>query len=276
MAPAILCPRCRKLINADEPQCPYCGVGRPGSPWARAQGLLGSLGPDDLVRRVIVLTIGVYVLSLLVGVGTPGSRGPLGALSPTDSGLLLLGASGTLPTLTLGRWWTLLAANFLHGGPLHLAFNMMALVQIGPLVVREFGPSRATSVYVLGGAAGFLVSVLAGVRFTIGASGAICALIGAALYYGRSRGGVHGEAVYRGVLGWAVGIFVFGFFFPGINNWAHGGGMAAGFLLGHFLGYEERGRTLPWHRRLGFGAAVAAVAAVGWGTATALFYRVAG
>lgn len=270
-----LCPRCRKLISADEPQCPYCHLSRPGSPWVRLLGSLGRSEPDALVRHVIIFTVAVYVLSLLVGAGTPRGRGPLGLLSPSDSGLLLLGATGTLPVFTLGRWWTLLAATFLHGGPLHLAFNMMALAQIGPLILREYGVHRAAALYVVGGALGFFVSVLAGVRFTIGASAAVCAFIGAALYYGRSRGGVHGEAVYRGVLGWAAGIFVFGFFLPGINNWAHGGGMAAGFALGWLLGYEEAGRERPWHWRLGVASVVAALAAVGWGAVSALFYRLA-
>lgn len=46
--------------------------------------------------------------------------------------------------------------------------------------------------------------------------------------------------VYRDVGGWALSIFVFGLIFPGINNWAHGGGLLGGILLGWLLGYEER------------------------------------
>jgi rhomboid protease GluP len=104
------------------------------------------------------------------------------------------------------------------------------------LVIREYGTHRMIVIYTLSGVGGFLVSYLAGVGFTIGASAAVCGLIGAALYYGKSRGGIYGQAVYRQVGGWALGIVLFGLLVPGINNWAHGGGMAAGILMGLLSG----------------------------------------
>ena len=82
----------------------------------------------------------------------------------------------------------------------------------------------------------------------IGASAAVCGLIGATLYFGRSRGGVYGHAVYRQIGGWAIGIFMFGFLVPAINNWAHGGGMLAGAALGFLLGYRERRREKQSHK----------------------------
>lgn len=201
------------------------------------------------------------------------SANPLRFLTPSNTSLLLLGASGTVPIDGLGRWWTLLTAGWLHGGILHLFFNMAALRQLGPLILREYGTSRTVALYTLGSVGGFLVSYAARIPFTIGASAAVCGLIGAALYYGRSRGGAYGSAVFQQVGGWAVGIFLFGFLVPGINNWAHGGGMAAGFLLGHLLGYEERGRELPWHQWLAGGSVVATALALAWALATALLVR---
>ena len=109
---------------------------------------------------------------------------------------------------------------------------MMALRQLAPFVIREFGPWRFILIYSLGGVIGFWISYWAGVQLTIGASASICALIGAILYYSKSRGGTYGQALYRQVSGWVLGIFLFGLLVPGINNWAHGGGMAAGILLG--------------------------------------------
>jgi hypothetical protein len=128
---------------------------------------------------------------------------------------------------------------------------MLALRQISPLVIREYGTHRMTIIYTLSGVCGFLVSYLAGVGFTIGASAAVCGLIGAALYYGKRRGGVYGHAVYRQVGGWALGIVLFGLVIPGINNWAHGGGMAAGILVGLLSGYHERKKENMLHRLLG-------------------------
>jgi rhomboid protease GluP len=137
------------------------------------------------------------------------------------------------------RWWTLGSASFLHGGILHIAFNMMALRQLGPFVIFEYGLNRFIIIYILSGVAGFALSYAAGVPFTIGASASICGLIGAILYYGKSRGGIYGQAIYKQAMGWIFGLVIFGLLFPGINNWGHGGGIAAGVLLGLLLKYND-------------------------------------
>jgi len=204
--------------------------------------------PDKLIKAIIGLNVLMYAISLLL---SPGGRqfsgNPLSMLSPGSRGLLLFGATGTIPIDQMHRWWSLLSANYLHAGILHILFNMLALWQIAPLIVREYGLSRMLVIYTLGGVAGFGISYLVGVQLTIGASAAICSLIGAALYFGINRGGVYGQAVYRQVGGWAVSLFVFGFLIPGINNWGHAGGMLAGALLGALLGYREKKRETRWH-----------------------------
>ena len=68
------------------------------------------------------------------------------------------------------------------------------------------------------------------------------------LYYGKHRGGTYGSAVFSQIGGWALGLALFGFIVPGINNWGHGGGMAAGFLLAMLLGYRERTRETIYHK----------------------------
>jgi rhomboid protease GluP len=134
------------------------------------------------------------------------------------------------------------SANYLHGGIFHLIFNLMALKQIAPLVSNEYGTSRMFTIYTFGGVIGYTISYFAGVPFTIGASAAVCSLIGALLYYGKSRGGAYGSSVYREVSGWVVSLFVFGLIFPGINNWGHGGGIIGGIVVGAIIGYNERRR----------------------------------
>jgi rhomboid protease GluP len=84
----------------------------------------------------------------------------------------------------------------------------------------------------------------------VGASAALCGLIGAAIYYGKSRGGIFGESIYRQIGGWAIGIILFGFFIPQINNAAHIGGMICGALTAMLLGYTERSRETMAHRSL--------------------------
>jgi rhomboid protease GluP len=245
---SLLCPNCRRLISGDDSVCPYCGVKNPTSPWQRLIGR-GMSDSDQLLKILIGVNVAMYVLSLLISArSTNLSFNPFFFLSPDNRSLLLLGASGYIPIDRLHRWWSLLSANYLHGSIMHIFFNMIALRQLGPLVLHEYGNYRMFIIYTLSGVTGFFVSYLAGVTFTIGASAAVCGLIGAALYFGKSRGGVYGQTIYRQIGGWAIGIFLFGFLVPAINNWAHGGGMLAGAALGFLLGYQERSHERYGHK----------------------------
>ncbi len=270
---SLLCPNCRRLISRDEQICPFCGTGSPGSWWKNNAFMHGLSDQKQLITLITYTNIGMYILSLLL---TPRSTGmhfnPFSFLSPGNKSLLLLGSTGTIPIFEFQRWWSVISANYLHGSLLHIIFNMIALHQIGPLVIREYGPYRMFSIYTLGGIGGFIFSTLAGVRFTIGASAAVCSLIGAMLYYSKSRGGTYGAQLYSQIGGWAVSIFVFGFLVPGINNWGHGGGMAAGALLAYILGYRDRKRENIGHKYLAFACAAASVLTLTWAILTSMLY----
>ncbi|PKK87263.1 MAG: rhomboid family intramembrane serine protease, partial [Candidatus Wallbacteria bacterium HGW-Wallbacteria-1] len=152
-------------------------------------------------------------------------------------------------------------------------FNMMAFYQLGPFVLREFGLHRFVNIYILTGIAGFALSVLVGVRFTIGASASICGLIGAIIYYGKSRGGAYGEAIYKQALGWVVGLVIFGFLFSGINNWAHGGGILSGLLLAYFLGYNDRKPESAWSKILAYACVLITAGVLIWAVGSSFYYR---
>ncbi len=230
-----------------------------------------------MVRVIIYVNIGMFAVSLLLNpMLTRLSLNPLAFLSPENNSLLLMGATGTIPVLKLGRWWTVLSANYLHGSILHIFFNMFALKQIAPVVITEFGLYRMFIIYTVGGVAGYVLSLLAGVTFTIGASASLCGLIGATLYFGKSRGGVYGQALYRQLGGWTLGIFMFGLLVPGINNWGHGGGLATGALLGFILGYQQRRPESVSHKLAAAGLAGLTVIILTWAVATAIYYRVTG
>lgn len=258
---AILCPRCRHLIGSEETTCSWCGTSRSAAWWNLINWTRGALEGDWLVTSILAVNVLFYVLSLVLGyvIARPG-----GFLAPGQYSLLLLGATGTIPIDQYGRIWTLISANYLHGGILHIIFNMMALRQIAPWVANEYGASRTFAIYTLGGVFGFWVSYVAGVSFTIGASAAICSLIGALLYYGKSRGGAYGSSVVREVSGWVLSLFVFGLIFPGINNWGHGGGIVGGVLFGMLLGYKERRPENVFHHGLALFCAAITVAALVW------------
>jgi len=274
---SILCPHCSKLISAAERSCPHCGVSRPGARWKNLPITRGLLQSDQLIKTIIYANVGMYLISLLMNPTRMGlSANPFMFLSPSNGALLLLGSTGTIPIDQGHRWWTLVSANYLHGGILHIVFNMIALYQIGPLVLREYGANRLIGLYTLGGIFGFLVSYFAGVRLTLGASAAVCSLIGASLYYGKSRGGAYGQAIYKQISGWVLVLFLFGFLVPGINNWGHGGGIVGGIILGYFLGYQERNRENFFHKGLAGVCVVLTVAVLTWATLSSVYYRFLG
>jgi rhomboid protease GluP len=270
---SILCPNCRKLISVDEPSCPHCGLRKPGSPWKNNFWTKGLLDGDRLVRSIIVVNAAMFILSIILSPASTGfSMNPLAFLSPGNRSLLLLGATGRVPIDQFHRWWTLLSASFLHGSILHILFNMIALKQIAPLIFQEYGGHRTIAIYTLSGVGGYTVSYLVGVPFTLGASAAVCGLIGAALYYGRSRGGTFGRMVFQQVGGWAVGILIFGFLFPGINNWAHGGGFVCGALVGLLMGYQEKRDETIFHRTVAGLCVLSTMGALIWGVATSVIF----
>lgn len=271
---SIRCPNCGRIIDSTEDACSWCGAQRPGAWGGVADWTRLDPNGEWLVKGIIAVNVLYYLLSLVVSRhGGEFGGNPLTFLSPGQRSLLLLGASGSVPVIDLGRFWTLIAASYLHGGLLHIFFNMMALRQIAPWVSAEFGPNRMFVIYTLGGVCGYLASCLAGVEFTIGASASVCGLIGALYYFGKSRGGNYGAAVSREVTGWLVSLVLFGLVMPGINNWAHGGGVVGGVALGKLLGYRERGPESTGHRLLALLCLLATIAVLIWGGLVAYLIR---
>jgi rhomboid protease GluP len=70
--------------------------------------------------------------------------------------------------------------------------------------------------------------------------------------------------------GWVIGLFLFGLLVPGINNWAHGGGIAGGAVLGLVLGYDEKRRETVLHRTFGGICLVGTLAALAWSVSLAV------
>ena len=225
---------------------------------------------------ILVANIVMFVISVIIDPRQAAlSSSPFNFLSPSNNSLFVLGSTGVIPLFQFNRWWSLISATYLHGSLLHIVFNMIALHQLGPLLLREYGTSRFIAIYTLSGIGGYLISALFGVRFTIGASAAVCGLIGAALYYGKSRGGAYGNAVYSQIGGWAVGIFLFGFMVPGINNWGHGGGMLVGALAGYILGYQERSLEKIGHKFLSMACIACTGLVLFWSIVNGLFFLLA-
>src|SRR2546427_5069424 len=236
---AILCPSCGRLTNAEAPVCLVCGRRNPGM-WG-CGGALGALFRRwNFTNAVTAACVVLYVISLIFDpLAALRPRGFLEVFSPSAEALWALGAAGAIPW-HYGRWWTLVTAIYLHGGLLHILFNVLWIRQLGPAVEELFGPARLAVIFTVAGVAGFAFSNYAGVPFTIGASGSIFGLLGAMVAYGRQRGGVFGSLVLRQYGQWALVLFILGFLMSGVNNLAHAGGFAGGLLSAGLLGSRER------------------------------------
>jgi rhomboid protease GluP len=240
---SVVCVSCGYLVGVKDDVCYNCGRRNPGL-WGFASAVR-RLGNDvGFVPFVTGMCIVMYGLSLLLsGSGLVLVGGLMDFLAPSQQSLFLLGASGAWPVFLGGRWWTVLSASWLHGGLLHILFNMIWIRQLAPAVAELYGPGRMIVIYTIAGAFGFALSSIAGAylwflpflqgaQFTVGASAAIFGLLGALVYYGRRTGSnvVHSQAVY-----YAVTLFVFGLIMRGVDNYAHAGGFVGGYLASRVL-----------------------------------------
>lgn len=135
-----------------------------------------------------------------------------------------------------GEYWRLGTVVLVHGGILHLAFNMYALFIVGPIVEQLYGHWRFLLIYVLCGLGGSAASyAFSDARASVGASGAVFGLFGMLLVADR----IHKPALTRNArnltaqIGGLIAVnLVIGFVATGIDNAAHIGGLVTGAILG--------------------------------------------
>ena len=238
---SVVCPSCGSLVGVRDEQCLGCGRRNPGM-WGFAP-FLSRWGRDlGFTQVVIGGCIVLYVFTLIADTSGIGAGG-LNLLSPSIQSLFLFGAAGPIPIFRFGRWWTLLSAGWLHGGILHILFNMMSLRQVAPAVSEMYGASRMVIIYTIAGVTGFAAStvfgtmfagfpIIGGAGFTVGASASILGLLGALVFYGRRTGS---SIIREQAKSWLIMLIVMGLFFRGIDNWAHLGGFAGGYGAAKFL-----------------------------------------
>lgn len=236
---SIVCAQCNQLVGVNEETCPFCGAWRPGL-FGWAPVLRSVIGTRlDQITLIVGATVTLYVLALLLQPeAIMEASGFLSILSPGGRALYQLGMTGGV-AWELGWWWTLLTAIYLHGGLLHIFFNVMWIRNLGPVASEAYGPARAFVLFNISGAAGFLVSNTMSGAPTIGASGAIFGLLAALIVYGQKRGQ---SMLTKQLWQWAIILGVFGFVMPSVNNWAHGGGFVGGWLAAQFMGFSDEHR----------------------------------
>lgn len=239
---SILCPSCGQLVGVNDEECLNCGRRNPGR-WGFTTALRG-LGPDLGFGGLVLWACGALYLATLAANPSGIQMGGLSLAAPSTESLFLFGASGAVPVFVFGRWWTVLSAGWLHAGILHIVFNMMWIRDLARPTVDLYGPGRTVILYVLSGVSGFLASSVAGAYldflpgplrgagFTVGASAPLFGLLGALLQYGHRTGSSMATERAKGL---ALSLLIFGFIMPGVDNWAHLGGLAGGYFVGRWL-----------------------------------------
>jgi len=212
-----ICPDCM-VFGPVGIRCPDHAKGAAAAPKQRAKVTARRLSaPVGLVTRILIgINVGVYLLELATGAGINANSGWI-----YEHGVLIataIDSSGHAIGVAQGDWWRLITAPFLHYGPVHLGLNMLVLWFIGPALEEYFGRWRYLLLYLVAGLAGSAGAlILSPNALTVGASGAIWGLMGAAVLLEARKIYVFG--------GQAMGLVVFNLIFtlliPGISIGGH-------------------------------------------------------
>ena len=144
-----------------------------------------------------------------------------------------------------GEYYRLFTCMFLHFGLEHLFYNMLVLIFLGDALEEAVGKVRYLVIYLGGGLIGNVVSVLIEIQkgesiVSAGASGAIFSVIGALVFIVLKNHGNLGIYSGKRLVLMAVLSILQSMTATGVDNSAHIGGFAAGFVLAFLLGAEKK------------------------------------
>ena len=252
-----LCPACGTLVGIGATRCHQCGANLRFSMAAISKKFSGLFGGHEAPATTALLILNILMFAVSwMAIAAQGGGGGMAILWGMG------GASLGYSIFYQNEWWRLVTAMFLHGGLIHIGFNMMALMQFGPALEELYGSARFLFIYVVTGAFGFLLSAKMG-NFSLGASGAILGLVGVMLAVTSKRGGSYMREVRSRLISSVVILFVLGFSgMMGMDNSAHFGGLAAGFGLGKLFADRQpmNGAELKKAYALGWIAGIVLVA----------------
>jgi len=213
----ITCTRCGRPICTDCMisasvgfQCPDCVHGAAAS----APRITTPVGAPVATRPTVtfvLIGINVLVFLLMLVSGIDQAATQWGMFPPSIA--------------VDNEWWRLITSAFLHGGWLHIAFNMYVLYALGPSLERVLGHSRYLVLYLMAALGGAVCSYAFSdvLTVSVGASGAIFGLMGALVVAGRKLR----YDITQVLILLAVN-FAIGFMAPGVDWRAHVGGLVVG------------------------------------------------
>ncbi len=218
-------------------------------------------GQGALVTKIL---IGINALVFLINLAQGSS------LTQVSGSLFVKGALYVPGGLDQGEWYRLITAAFLHASIIHLGMNMLVLWFIGAPVEQAIGRGRFLAIYIVSGLAGSTGAVIFSPNVvTVGASGAIFGILGAALVLEAQGSDVLGGQAF-GLI--AINL-IFTFAIPNISIGGHVGGLIGGALC--MLAFSRLGRTHGIYGRPG-ALGIAGVIAVGLASLLVAYFRVQG
>lgn len=185
-----------------------------------------------IVTILLFINILVFLITLLPGIGY----------------IVLDGGMGINYLIADGEWWRFVTPMFLHGGFMHILFNMFCLFVFAPELEKITGKMRFATLYMLSGifanVATYFFQDLGYAH--LGASGAVFGIFGAfgALVYYTKRSMPQLRQIILPIIVISV---IMTFVGPNINATAHIAGLVVGFLIG--LSYFNPKRILSWKNR---------------------------
>jgi len=208
------------------------------APWVRR-------GESSITLTQVLLGANVAVFLALALAG--------GSIADFSGQVLVHFGANFGPYTLSGEWWRLLTYMFLHGGLMHIAFNMWCLWELGALCESLYGRWTFGAIYLITGVAGGVASIgWNPLVLSVGASGAIFGLAGAlvaSFYLGEfSLPKVAIQGTLRSLVVFIGFNVLFGSFFPGIDNACHGGGLVSGVILGALIAKVAPEHDKPFKR----------------------------
>jgi rhomboid protease GluP len=198
------------------------------SPRATGQSWLAQMPP--LVRLILIVNVLVFAIPYVADLAGVRYKSML-----VSDLLLIWGAKDNIAIAAGDQYYRFITMMFLHGGILHLLFNSMAIASIGGELERLMGTSRFAALYAVGGLAGGVASYVFTANPSVGASGAVFALLGAEMIFiiinrrlfGAEARQLLGNIGFTALINIGIGLTI-----PNIDNMAHIGGLIGGVLVG--------------------------------------------
>ncbi|SHF02094.1 rhomboid family intramembrane serine protease [Clostridium fallax] len=187
------------------------------------------VSPFKLPSKVTTILISINILVFIISVLMSGN------FIDIDIGTLVKLGAKVNPLIDNGQYYRLITAMFLHGGIMHLLFNMYALYSLGNIVEQVYGEKQYLIIYFVSGIISSYTSYLLSPSISVGASGAIFGLLGACLVLAVNQKNRIGKQFFWDILSVVFLNIIIGISTPNIDNFGHFGGLIGGILISLIL-----------------------------------------